>query len=62
MKKVPSKGQHPPIHTVKGRGLIRAPPEFVFQFLVNSELSKNVDELLKEGLSYVNVCCVLVVF
>ena len=50
MRKSPSKGQSPPFYTVKGKGLIRTPPECVLQFLVNPELSKRVDELLKEGL------------
>ena len=49
MKKPPSKGQSPPCHAVKGKGLIRAPPEFVLQFLLNNELSRKIDELLKEG-------------
>lgn len=50
MKKVPIKGQHPPCHAVKGKGLIHAPPECVLQFLQNEELSKKIDELLKEGM------------
>lgn len=49
MRKSPSKGQSPPCHTVKGKGLIRAPPEYVLQFLLNTELSMKVDELLKES-------------
>lgn len=50
MKKAPSRDQHPPCQIVKGKGLVHAPPEYVFKFLLNSELSKHVDELLKEGL------------
>ena len=50
MRKSPSKGQSPPCYTVKGKGLIHAPPDCVLQFLLNVELSKKVDELLKEGL------------
>ena len=50
MKKSPAKGQSPPCYTVKGKGLIHTPPDCVLQFLLNMELSKKVDELLKEGL------------
>jgi len=49
MKKAPSKGQHPPYHTIKGKGMIHASPELVLKFLINQETSKKVDELLKEG-------------
>ena len=49
MKKTPSKGQHPPSHTVKGKGLIRAPPDYVLQFLLNDDISSKVDEMLKDG-------------
>ena len=48
MKKTPVKGQHPPVHTVKGKGLIRAPPDYVLQFLLNDQASSRVDELLKD--------------
>ena len=48
MKKVPVKGQHPPFHTVKGKGLIRAPPDYVLRFLLTEEVSSKVDELLKD--------------
>lgn len=49
MKKAPTKGQQPPCHTVKGKGIIHAPPEFVLKYLLNGETSKRIDELLKEG-------------
>lgn len=49
MKKTPSKGQQPPCHTVKGRGLIHTSPEFVLKFILNPESSNKIDELLKEG-------------
>ena len=48
MKKVASKGQ-PPVNTIKGKGVIRAPPEFVLQILLNADYSKKLDDLLKEG-------------
>ena len=50
MKKAPYKDQHPPCHTVKGKGLIHAPPDYVLQFLLNNETSVKVDELLKDGM------------
>ena len=50
MKKAPYKGQHPPCHTVKGKGLIHAPPDYVLQFLLNDETIIKVDELLKDGM------------
>ena len=53
MKKSLSKGQSSCL-AIKGKGLIRAPPEFVLQFLLNTEISSKVDELLKEGV------CVLI--
>ena len=49
MKKVPIKGQHPPCHTVKGKGLIHAPPDYVLQFISNDDISSKVDEMLKDG-------------
>ena len=49
MKKTPSKNG-PPVNTIKGKGLIHAPPEFILRFLLNPENSKKVDELLKEGM------------
>jgi len=48
MKKSPSKSG-PPVNTIKGKGLIHAPPDFILRFLLNPENSKKVDELLKEG-------------
>jgi len=49
MKKTPSKNG-PPVNTIKGKGMIHAPPEFILRFLLNPENSKKVDELLKEGM------------
>ena len=50
MKKTPHKGQYPLCHTVKGKGLVHAPPDYVLQFLLNSNISMKVDEMLKNGM------------
>ena len=47
MKKPPQKGESS-VNCIKGTGIIRAPPEFVFRVVRNRENNSKLDDMLKE--------------
>lgn len=47
MKRVPQKGDVS-VNCIKGTGIIRAPPQFVFRIVRNTENNSKLDDMLKE--------------